>query len=278
MHSTTDTRSKALAAVSRRAVSSAGAHMWSDALFARERARDYEKRIEQLHERLEETPSTHRIAHLHAELVQCAWDRGVYVRWTITTAWTAFERACELAFPAASVNKGKRGLLGNISNELQALGLAPLDLKTRPWSLLNETRELRNKFTHRDCLRAELLTSLSDAENSIETVRSCLIDLFARLGRTPPTWIESDSVPRSLGGSMAWLAVVHAGALDDPEPVSVRVVFGGHEIETAVMKCSDDPWPSVEHTVVSVMVPIRAIRIYKGSALVEEVPVDIRGT
>ncbi len=47
-------------------VDSLNYHLWTDALHGRALAREAEN----------------------------AWDRGTYVRWTVITAWTAFEVVC----------------------------------------------------------------------------------------------------------------------------------------------------------------------------------------
>jgi hypothetical protein len=55
-----------------RSISTPHYHLWTDALHARQLARE----------------------------TQDEWDRGSYVRWTIQAAWTAFEATCEIVLRA----------------------------------------------------------------------------------------------------------------------------------------------------------------------------------
>ena len=52
-------------------------HLWTDALHARALAKQANNR----------------------------WDRGTYVRWTVTTAWTVLEMACEDALETPGIGR-----------------------------------------------------------------------------------------------------------------------------------------------------------------------------
>ena len=89
---------KAREAISRRAIGSSFSHLWSDALFARERARECAAREKSMPEQIaglskKDSPASEKVVgRYRAELAQAAWDRGSYVRWTVVTAYMAFER------------------------------------------------------------------------------------------------------------------------------------------------------------------------------------------
>jgi hypothetical protein len=80
-------------------VESSHYHIWTDALHARELARQAVNR----------------------------WDRGTYVRWTITTGWTALEMACEQALETNGIG---RRFKENLNAAISEKSLPPLNWGT----------------------------------------------------------------------------------------------------------------------------------------------------
>ena len=71
-------------------------HLWTDALHARALAKQANNR----------------------------WDRGTYVRWAVTTAWTVLEMSCEDALATGGIGRRFRE---NLDAACEANGIPPLE-------------------------------------------------------------------------------------------------------------------------------------------------------
>lgn len=58
------------------------------------------------------------------------WDRGTYIRWTITSAWTALETACEEALSVSGIG---RRFKDNLNTAVSERGLPPLEWGEGIW-------------------------------------------------------------------------------------------------------------------------------------------------
>jgi hypothetical protein len=267
-------------AVERRSISCSFSHLWSDALFSRERAIEVHSRAKSIAAFLErqenEQPDARRgLGADRARLLQCKWDCGTFTRWTVITAWMAFERACGNAVrePQLGHSFNKR-----LDAALKVLKVEPVNRGAGLWQQVEKVRQLRILYVHKDCEPEELAHDADIAKYVIATLRNALIDLHLRVGTPHPPWIECDDVPMPLGGSSCWPAVVHAGADDDSEAIRIVAVYGGEERESSRMRHDQDPWPEVERLVNSVRVPITAVRLYSGERLEFEIAVRLRGS
>jgi hypothetical protein len=267
-------------AVERRSISCSFSHLWSDALFSRQRAIEVHARARSIAAFLErpendQVDARRGLGEERACLLQCKWDCGTFTRWTVITAWMAFERACSNAVRAPklghSFNKG-------LDEALEALGAEPVNRGEKLWQQVERVRQLRILYVHKDCEPEELAHDADIAKFAIATLRKALIDLHLRVGTPHPAWIECDDVPMPLGGSSCWPTVVHPGTDDDPEAIRIVAVYGGEERENSRMRHDHDPWPEVERLVNSVRVPITAVRLYSGERLEFEIAVRLRGS
>jgi hypothetical protein len=77
------------------------------------------------------------------------WDRGTYVRWTISSAWTAFELACEDATGAKGL--GYR-FKDKLDGALSAKGIA-LDWGQGLWQQVLLIHKLRIEYVHPGVLK-----------------------------------------------------------------------------------------------------------------------------
>ena len=103
---------------SRRSIESPHHNLWTDALHARELARGA------INE----------------------WDRGTYVRWAITSAWTAFEITCETVLGCTGL--GNR-LKDNLNSALAQHGFNQPDWGYGLWHSVLHIYGLRKDYTHR---------------------------------------------------------------------------------------------------------------------------------
>ncbi len=99
-------------------------HVWTDALHARELARQAQNR----------------------------WDRGTYVRWAVTTAWTAFEMCCADALGVTGLGMRFRE---RVDEAIVQKGLARLDWGRGIWQQILKVYDTRISYAHIDGEKAK---------------------------------------------------------------------------------------------------------------------------
>jgi hypothetical protein len=117
-------------------------HVWSDALHARQLARE----------------------------TKSPWDRGAYVRWAIQTAWSAFENVCVDTLEAENLGMRFREHFDKV---LEVKGLSPVDWGQGIWQQVLQVYRVRKEFVHvvPSISHARLMTPLEDAERAISVLR-----------------------------------------------------------------------------------------------------------
>jgi hypothetical protein len=230
-------------------VTSSHYHLWTDALHARELARQANNE----------------------------WDRGTYVRWSITTAWTAFEMSCADAVGATGL--GMR-FKDEMDRAIDALGLARLKWGQGLWQDVLEIYAKRKDYTHVNANQSQLFSAVNEAENAIGTLRQAIKEVYNYVGKQPPGW-EDDDVDRgwdSGSSSFASLSVIHAGVDEsDPNVVRVAFVYKGREYISDILSPGTDPQPFVYNLRRSIRAPISAIRVYRGQEMEETQLTMVRG-
>jgi hypothetical protein len=110
-------------------------HVWSDALHARELARQ----------------------------TQSEWDRGAYVRWAIQTAWSAFENVCADALEISGL--GMR-FKEEFNKGIAKKGLEPVHWGQGIWNEVLQVYKKRKDFVHvvPSISHKKLLASVDEAD------------------------------------------------------------------------------------------------------------------
>lgn len=230
-------------------VESSHYHIWTDALHARELARQTANR----------------------------WDRGTYVRWTITTGWTALEMACEQALETNGIG---RRFKENLDAAVQAKGLPPLNWGAGVWQELSRVHKLRKDFVHINFDQEKLFPQTTDAEKSLNTIRKVIKEIFVHSGKNPPEWVEDDQDRGWDTGnkSFANSTVTRAGAnIEDPNCFKVNYIHKDKEYTTEVLPPEADYMPVVEHLLENIRIPITSVRVYRGEEMVFERNLKMRG-
>lgn len=235
----------------RRSVDSPHFHVWTDALHARQLAKDTAN----------------------------DWDRGTYVRWTIQSAWTAFEWTCEIALSTSGLGNQFRR---RFDEAMAAAGNATVDWGSGLWQRVLEVYQLRKDYIHPRIPQARLFSPLQQAEKAVTTLRAAIEDLHNRLGITAPEWIYDDVADgwqgRRTVTDVAHATLIRAGAKrDDPNAVIVAYVYKGEEHISEVLPPGSDPRPVMEALIDSIVVPISEVRAYHGEKLIESVNLKMRG-
>jgi hypothetical protein len=234
--------------------------------------------------KLVETPHYHiwtDALHGRALAQQTAnrWDRGTYVRWTVITAWTALEMACEDALAKQGI--GHR-FKENLDQALATAGLPPIDWGRGLWQRVEKIHRFRKACVHGYPTDQELFAEVALADDAITTLREAIYDIYSRTGKAAPAW-GLDDHDRGWDGpagdrDVAHLTAARQGADErDPEVIRVAYVHKDREYVSDVLPAGSDPAPYVDHILATMLSPISAVRIYRGSTLVSERELPMRG-
>lgn len=203
-----------------------------------------------------------------------AWDRGTYVRWTIASAWTAFEATCEHLTDAPGL--GMR-FKERLNAALEAKNLPRPDWGSGLWQDVLAIYALRKDYVHPAVPQARLFSPVEEAERAITTLRLAIKDMFARTGMAVEVWPDDDQDavdPRK--GGFANATVLRAGATRETG-VRITYVMLGEEYETEVAPPDADYVALMEDLLRRIVVPISAVRAYCGDELIDEMTVRMRG-
>ena len=224
-------------------------HLWTDALHARALARQTRNQ----------------------------WDRGTYVRWTITTAWTCFELACEDALCANGLgNRFKQ----KVDEAVQALSLPAFDWGKGIWQRVLSIYELRKDYIHPGIPQARLFAPLEEADRAILTLREGIRAIYMHARKPAPDWIQDDE-DRGWDGERRAIVhgtVTHAGANpNDPEVIRIAYVFEGKEYTREILPPGSDYRPCID-SVLGINLPISEVRVYQGNDIIWQRPIRRRGS
>lgn len=133
---------------------------------------------------------------------------------------------------------------------------------------------------HRFVTETDLFPEANVADDAINAIRSAIIEIYSHVGCPVPPWTaDNDDRGWDKGSrSMAALSAVHAGADTDSEE-TIRVCYVAKEREfTSDVLPPDFDWrPYAEGLLKRVNVPISKIRVYRGSDLIHDQDIEMRG-
>jgi len=224
-------------------------HIWTDALHARALAHQANNR----------------------------WDRGTYVRWTITTAWTALEMACEDALQTKGIGRSFRK---NLDAAISKLGLTKIDWGSGTWQQIARLQKIRRDQIHVNPSEADLFPGVDSADYAILTIRDTIKDVYLRAGRTPPVWVEDqeDRGWDSGRDNVAHATAIRSGAdQESPEAIKVGYIYKDREYITEVLPPGTDPAPIIRTLLQRIRIPISHVRAYAGQKLLVDREVPMRG-
>ncbi len=202
------------------------------------------------------------------------WDRGSYVRWTISSAWTAFESTCEHLTGASGL--GMR-FKDRLSEALDAKGLQQPDWGSGLWQDVLTMYQLRKDYVHPAVPQERLFPPVEESERAIKVLRLAIKDMYDRTGTPLEVWPDDDQDavdPRK--GGFAHGTVLRAGVSRETG-LRICYVMLGQEYESEIAHPDQDHVALMEDLLRRIMVPISAVRAYRGSELIDEVTVRMRG-
>jgi hypothetical protein len=151
------------------------------------------------------------------------WDRGTYVRWTVTSAWTALETGCEGALGVPGIGRRFKEYL---DDAVAQRNLPPLQWGEGVWQRVTTLQGLRKGFVHLSVDQAELFPGADVADDAIDIVRSATTELHGHAGSAPAAWLQDDydrgwhKRPRA----EASMTVIPAG-IDRDDPLTIRIGY-----------------------------------------------------
>ncbi len=143
-------------------ITSSEYHLWNDALHARALAKETEDK----------------------------WNRGTYVRWTVTTVWTVLEMCCREALNNNDI--GHR-FKDDIKDTIKEKGLSPIDWGTGIWQKVLELKDRRKKYTHIVLSQDKLWPGVEVADEAIKIARQASKEIYQLAQLDPPTWLDDDN-------------------------------------------------------------------------------------
>jgi len=230
-------------------------HVWTDALHARQLAREANDK----------------------------WNRGTYVRWATLSACSALESACA-AYLGRPVGWNFKD---DVNAACDALGVPRPDWGQGTWQRVLAVRVRRNGYVHLAVPQQQLFSPVTEAEEAIDVMRAAVLDLAAKTGHAAPAWVlDDEDIGSALGSrvvfrSMGYCTAVHAGAEDGtPDVIRLCYVHEGreHENERLAPDPDFDPEPALQALAKRVRVPVSAVRAYRGDELILEIALNMRGT
>jgi hypothetical protein len=216
-------------------------HLWSDALHARELARQTNNK----------------------------WDRGTYVRWTIITAWTVLEIACQDALEEENISYSFKH---NLDKAIVAKSLPKLNWGSEIWQEVSKIQKLRKNFVHRFIVESDLFPKAELAEETILIVRNAVKEIYQHVGKPIPTWIKDDyDQGWAVNSGFAIEAYGHDSTYANvPGAIKITYVYKDKEIISQILAPGSDPESFVQNLIVNLHRPISAIKVYRGDNLIRE--------
>jgi hypothetical protein len=207
------------------------------------------------------------------------WNRGTYVRWALNTAWAAFEMACGEALEGPGLGNRFKVIL---NAAIDAKGLPALDWGQGLWQKVGDVYKARIKYVHVNAKidQADLFAPVEEADKAITTLQEGIKAIYIHAGKVIPAWANL-TAENGLHNSSAsaHLTVIRAGVKqDDPDAIKLTYISQGEEYTSEVYPPGTDPEPLIEDLLYRIIVPISAIRVYRGDELWIEEQLPMRGT
>ncbi|MCC6366315.1 MAG: hypothetical protein IT165_22590 [Bryobacterales bacterium] len=210
--------------------------------------------------------------------------QSMCVRNALLAAWTTLEMACR---DALGVTRFKgQDFKRNLNEELRAQGKPPVDFGTGTWGLLSsKTLKHRTEYAHAGVRLADRFPSVSHADDAIAWVRQAIHDIYGRMGKTPPKWIDHDQSTGwpTEGTRFGAFGTVTRQSADPSQPGVVKIVLvtpDGEERTTEYLSSTttdEEIYGWIEDVLGKLNSPFARIRAYRGVDVIHDEELEIRG-
>ena len=206
------------------------------------------------------------------------------VRNAVLSAWTTLEMACCDAFGLVQLPdvRFKEGLKIALANAAKA----PIDFGSGLWQRVLSVQDLRNIYSHAGLKLGDHFPPLTVAENAIVTIRAAVNDMYLRMGKAAPRWVDFDQSNGWTGGpgsgALGHLTLAR-GQLDQNAPDTLRIALVTADEQEKVTDFfpgstpESDVLEQVEDLLGRLNVSFIAVRVYRGPELLYEEDLDARG-
>ena len=207
--------------------------------------------------------------------------RSMCVRNAVLAAWTTLEMAC---CDALGINKLGNDFRQSLDGEFDKKGIARLDFGSGVWGTISsKTKDARKIYAHYGVKLSDRFPQVSIAEDAIETIRKAIHDIYARMGKQSPVWVDFDeSAGWPTGGSVGLPTVAAMGA-DPNDPNTLRIALvtedGAEKVTNTFpgVTPEEDVFGHVEDLLGKLNAPFREVRVYRGSNLLGSEALEMRG-
>ncbi len=188
-----------------------------------------------------------------------------------------------MGFPGSPGRDFKEGL----NKALTDTGKSSIDFGSGIWQSVVTLQKNRNEYAHKGGKLVDRFPQVPVVEHAIETMRLAIHDIYKRAGKQSPSWVdfdESSGWPQTGGIVMGSAHVSLIGPGVDPAaPETLRIVLvtqSGEEKATEFLAGEtpiEDVLEKVEDRIGSLNVPFSGVRVYRGTNLLHEERLDMRG-
>jgi hypothetical protein len=152
---------------------------------------------------------------------------------------------------------------------------------------VSAVQSARINFIHINAAQEQLFPCVEQADRAIATIRDAVTDIYDRVGKPPPDWLQDDDDKGwDRGpGTMAYAQAdfdaraVFAGV--DPkadETVRISYEYNDREYDSDFYPAGTDPEPLIERLLKNLRIPVTAVRAYRGTTMIYERKLQMRGT
>lgn len=204
------------------------------------------------------------------------WDRGTYVRWAVITAWTVLEVGCQEALEDTSIGNPFKD---DINRAIKDKSLPGLQWGSGTWQKVLKLQKTRKRYIHKIISQEKLFPDAIVAKEAIEIVREGIKAIYNHVSKPFPIWIDDDKDRGwDYGGEPCNSHCIYPGASED-DPLSIKIVFVHKDREylSRLMPPGTAPGPLLDELIQNIILPISAVRAYRGKELIEDRQVKMRG-
>ena len=204
--------------------------------------------------------------------------KSMCVRNAVLSAWTTLEMAC---CDALGIEKLENDFRRSLDDEFNKKSIRRLDFGSGIWQEINSTvKGYRKLYSHFGVSLPDRFPPVSIAENAIKKIREAIQDIYGKMSKSYPKWVDLDQVegwPQRQGGSSGSVfpRFLHQGAHPDlPGVISIALVTEqGEEKPNRYLPpdtSNEEIFDWVEDYLGRLNVGFKAIRVYRGADLIHE--------
>jgi hypothetical protein len=205
------------------------------------------------------------------------WDRGTYVRWTITSAWTALEMACEDALQETGIG---RRFKDNLNTAISSKGIDAIDWSQGIWQKISIIHRTRKELVHVNQSQENLFLETLVADHAIQHTREAVKDIYLKSGSIVPSWVEDDfDQGWDKGSGSMFQSMMSKDGADPSSPSSIVVgyVYKGTEHICEAWPEGTNPDSLIENLLEKLNVPVTRVFVRRGNVILIDQEMTMRG-